>query len=321
MVALAAAAAVLAIAGAVAVIVAVSRPAPVGIRNLRIPVVDGPGNSQHVVLDATFFTPAGPAGYPRSCSRTGSARPRTRSARLGASWKARDSCRTCPAGANLEMYWRAAGRTAADSHGAEVMAIAGLGAAIDRPVRTYSRGMSQRLAIAQAMLGLPDLLVLDEPTNGLDPPQVREMRDVLPRVRRGGPGGDPVQPHARRGGADLQPRRGHAPRPPHRRRPVAEITGDGRRSWSAPPTAGRPSRCSAGCRVERAEAAPGRRPGIPQRPARLGGRRRAGRGGRTGGTGDADRRLEDAFLALIASPAGAGPDGERRPRRPGGAAR
>jgi ABC-2 type transport system ATP-binding protein len=81
--------------------------------------------------------------------------------------------------ANLEMYWRAAGRPAADSHAAEVIAIAGLGAAIDRPVRTYSRGMCQRLAIAQAMLGLPDLLVLDEPMNGLDPPQIREMRDVL----------------------------------------------------------------------------------------------------------------------------------------------
>jgi ABC-2 type transport system ATP-binding protein len=81
--------------------------------------------------------------------------------------------------ANMDLYWRATGRPAADSHLAEVLAIAGLGAAIDRPVRAYSRGMRQRLAIAQAMLGLPDLLVLDEPMNGLDPPQIREMRDVL----------------------------------------------------------------------------------------------------------------------------------------------
>jgi ABC-2 type transport system ATP-binding protein len=83
--------------------------------------------------------------------------------------------------ANLDLYWRATGRPAASAGLAEVLQIAGLGAAIDRPVRTYSRGMSQRLAIAQAMLGLPDLLVLDEPMNGLDPPQIREMRDVLLR--------------------------------------------------------------------------------------------------------------------------------------------
>jgi ABC-2 type transport system ATP-binding protein len=81
--------------------------------------------------------------------------------------------------ANLDLYWRATGRPAGDAHLARVVAIAGLGAAIDRPVRAYSRGMCQRLAIAQAMLGLPDLLVLDEPMNGLDPPQIREMRDVL----------------------------------------------------------------------------------------------------------------------------------------------
>jgi len=83
--------------------------------------------------------------------------------------------------ANLELYWQATGRPAAGHRLEQVLAIAGLGTAIDRPVRTYSRGMCQRLAIAQAMLGLPDLLVLDEPMNGLDPPQIREMREALLR--------------------------------------------------------------------------------------------------------------------------------------------
>ncbi|KAB2351086.1 CocE/NonD family hydrolase [Actinomadura rudentiformis] len=82
---------------------------------------------------------------------------------------------------NLDLYWRATGRPAEEAHLDEALKIADLGAALDRAVRTYSQGMRQRLAIAQAMLGLPDLLVLDEPTNGLDPPQIREMRDVLIR--------------------------------------------------------------------------------------------------------------------------------------------
>ncbi len=80
---------------------------------------------------------------------------------------------------NLALYWSATGRPTEESHVAEALEIAGLGASIDRRVGTYSHGMRQRLAIAQAMLGRPDLLVLDEPTNGLDPPQIHAMRDVL----------------------------------------------------------------------------------------------------------------------------------------------
>ncbi|MET9294790.1 alpha/beta fold hydrolase [Streptomyces sp. NPDC003077] len=82
---------------------------------------------------------------------------------------------------NLDLYWRATGRPVEDAHAEQALSLAGLGDALDRAVRTYSQGMRQRLAIAQAMLGLPDLLVLDEPTNGLDPGQIREMRDVLIR--------------------------------------------------------------------------------------------------------------------------------------------
>ncbi|HET9633655.1 MAG TPA: ATP-binding cassette domain-containing protein, partial [Terrabacter sp.] len=85
---------------------------------------------------------------------------------------------------NLELYWKAAGR--GESHLDRALEIAGLGEAVRRPVRTYSQGMRQRLALAQAMLGLPDLLVLDEPTNGLDPPQIAEMREVLVRYAAAG---------------------------------------------------------------------------------------------------------------------------------------
>jgi len=80
---------------------------------------------------------------------------------------------------NLQLYWRSTGRPADEARLDEALEIAGLGDAIHRKVRKYSHGMKQRLAIAQAMLGLPELLVLDEPTDGLDPPQIAEMRRVL----------------------------------------------------------------------------------------------------------------------------------------------
>ncbi|MFD9204399.1 ATP-binding cassette domain-containing protein, partial [Streptomyces anthocyanicus] len=87
---------------------------------------------------------------------------------------------------NLDLYWQATGRPPEDAHLEEALEIAGLGDALSRAVRTYSQGMRQRLAIAQAMLGLPDLLILDEPTNGLDPPQIREMREVMIRYAAAG---------------------------------------------------------------------------------------------------------------------------------------
>jgi ABC-2 type transport system ATP-binding protein len=88
--------------------------------------------------------------------------------------------------ANLRLYWAATGRPLDEAHIEEALEIAGLGDAVHRRVRTYSQGMRQRLAIAQAMLGLPDLLILDEPTNGLDPPQIHQMRDVLRRYAAAG---------------------------------------------------------------------------------------------------------------------------------------
>jgi ABC-2 type transport system ATP-binding protein len=67
-----------------------------------------------------------------------------------------------------------------------VSSLVGMSHRLDQRVGTYSLGMRQRLGIAQAMLGKPRLLILDEPANGLDPAGIREIRELLRRLAEEG---------------------------------------------------------------------------------------------------------------------------------------
>lgn len=73
-----------------------------------------------------------------------------------------------------------------DQRIAEVLDQAGLDPSDRRPVRTYSLGMQQRLGLAAALLRRPSLLILDEPTNGLDPQGIQEIRQLLLALNAGG---------------------------------------------------------------------------------------------------------------------------------------
>ncbi|HEX6392505.1 MAG TPA: ABC transporter ATP-binding protein [Acidimicrobiales bacterium] len=80
---------------------------------------------------------------------------------------------------NLELAVRSSGKAITGDEFESALTGSGLGPALDRPYRTYSHGMRYRLGLAQATIGDPDLLVLDEPTTGLDPGHAEEVVAAL----------------------------------------------------------------------------------------------------------------------------------------------
>jgi ABC-2 type transport system ATP-binding protein len=87
--------------------------------------------------------------------------------------------------ANLRYFQGIAGRTDAEEI-ERLLVLVDLAERADGKFRTYSLGMKQRLGIAYALLGKPELVFLDEPTNGLDPSGMAEVRDLIERLGRTG---------------------------------------------------------------------------------------------------------------------------------------
>ena len=88
----------------------------------------------------------------------------------------------------LRFYGKVFGikRTVLDQRIDELMRLVELEHARNRPIKTYSKGMQQRVGLAQALINDPDLLILDEPTSGLDPIGRMKVREIIQRLKQMG---------------------------------------------------------------------------------------------------------------------------------------
>jgi len=89
-----------------------------------------------------------------------------------------------PAIKNLEILAKISGKEVTQKRILELLELVGLKDRAKSKVKTYSHGMKQRLGIAQALLHNPELIVLDEPTTGLDPQGMKEIRDLIIRLSK-----------------------------------------------------------------------------------------------------------------------------------------
>jgi ABC-2 type transport system ATP-binding protein len=138
-----------------------------------------PTEGRAEVLGTPVFPPARPGAGPDAAARRALRR-------VGAIVEEPAAWRYLSGRRNLEYFARAAGPAAERRRRLarvdEVLRLVDLERAAGKRVKAYSQGMRQRLGIALALLGAPEVLVLDEPTNGLDPQGMRDVRLLLRRL-------------------------------------------------------------------------------------------------------------------------------------------
>jgi len=105
-------------------------------------------------------------------------------ANVGAIVEKPDFYQYLPAIKNLENLAKISGKEVTNKRIFELLELVGLKDRAKSKVKTYSHGMKQRLGIAQALLHNPELIVLDEPTTGLDPQGMKEIRDLIIRLSK-----------------------------------------------------------------------------------------------------------------------------------------
>lgn len=103
---------------------------------------------------------------------------------IGAIVEKPDFYQYLPAIKNLEILAKISGKEVSSKRIIELLDLVGLKDRAKSKVKTYSHGMKQRLGIAQALLHDPELIVLDEPTTGLDPQGMKEIRDLILRLSK-----------------------------------------------------------------------------------------------------------------------------------------
>jgi len=143
---------------------------------------NGAGKSTSIRMILSLITPT--SGTIKIFGKTLKENRKEILANVGAIVEKPDFYQYLPAIKNLEILAKISGKEVSQKRILELLELVGLMDRAKSKVKTYSHGMKQRLGIAQALLHNPELIVLDEPTTGLDPQGMKEIRDLIIRLSK-----------------------------------------------------------------------------------------------------------------------------------------